>query len=203
MRAMLMKRQIALLLVGLGLMAGSAGAATIVLNFDDINTSSGPVGMPAGYGGLTWDSNIGVWGTPQPPYNPASDPNRVLFDLGVGIPGVAESLVTFAGPEIFDGAYFTGDSFHAATAQFNLYNGATLVATSAVLPLSDTPTFLASGYAGPVTKVGIVGNRDYFAMDDFTYEPVPEPSMWGLLPVGILGLRRKLLCSRGRCRKKT
>jgi hypothetical protein len=176
-----MKNRIGTISLALGLTVMAAAGAQTVLNFDDVDTSPGVVSMPAGYGGLNWGGNIGLWGSPQPPYNPQSIPNRVLFNRS-GESGVAESDATFiGGPKTFDGAYFTGG---AGTAQFNLYSGATLVATSGILNLSSTPTFLASGYSGPVDKVGIVGDRGFFAMDDFTYEPVPEPSTLGLLALG-------------------
>jgi hypothetical protein len=185
-----MKKQIGLIILTLGLPGFVARASVVDLNVDDIDTSSGEVPMPAGYGGLSWAHNIGVWGFAQYPYNPATPPNRVTFNYTGPIDVVAESLVTFLnGPEVFDGAYFSGNY----TAQFNLYNGTTLVATSGVLALSDVATFLPSGYSGLVTSVGIVGDKGYFAMDDFQYGvPVPEPCSLSLACLGALALALRL-----------
>jgi hypothetical protein len=192
-----MRKRVGLILLLLALTAVVASAGTVVLNFDDIDPSGVVVQMPVGYGGLTWDSNIGVYGWDQPPYNPQSPPNRVLFDLDEE--NVTESHASFiGGPQVFDGAYFAGDG----TAEFNLYRGGTLVWTSSVLSLSGTPTFLSSGYAGLVDTVGIVAPNDgAFVMDDFTFQTsptgAPEPSTFALVVAGILaacmGGRRKSL----------
>jgi hypothetical protein len=162
-----------------------------VLTFDDVNSGSSVVPMPSGYGGVSWPNNIGIWGYVQPPFNAQSPPNRVLFNFN-GELGTVESLVAFiGGSKIFDGAYFSG----ASNVQFNLYNGTSLVATSSILSLGSGgsgPTFLASGYASPVDKVGIVGTRALFSMDNFTFEQVPEPStlLLGLGAFSLLGYRK-------------
>jgi hypothetical protein len=152
--------------------------------------------MPAGYGGVSWPTNMGFYGISEPPWNPQSSPNRVLFNLNPGDTGVFESIVTFiGGPKIFDGAYFSGRN----DVQFKLYGGTILVAESSILSLGSVtssgsgPTFLASGYAGPVDSVGIIGLRGQLVMDDFTFHEVPEPSTLFLLGIGairLLGRRR-------------
>jgi hypothetical protein len=156
-----------------------------VLIFDDVTIiGNGVFPMPPGYGGLSWPNNMGLWSFAQSPYNPQSPPNRVLFNYN-NESGVSESLVTFVGgPKIFEGAYFAGFN----NAQFKLYSGATLVSTSGTLFVTSTPTFLASGYAGPVDKVGIIVNRGTTAMDNFTFQQVPEPSTLFLLVIGAINL---------------
>jgi len=165
----------------------AVAVAPTVLTFDDVAT--GGVPMPPGYGGVNWPNNVGIWGFDQPPYTPQSPPNRVRFNYN-GEEGVAETLVAFiGGPKIFDGAYFSGFN----DVQFKLYSGVTLVGLSSVLSLGTVgsgPTFLASGYAGPVNLVGIVGNRSPqgFAMDNFTFHDAPEPSTLLLLAIGAISL---------------
>src|SRR3954466_3843878 len=123
-----MNTRIAPVLLALGLTIVTAGAQ-IVLNFDDVNSGSIITPMPGGYGGVNWPANVGIYGVPQPPYNPQSSTNRAAFNLNFET-GVAESLLTFSGgPKILDGAYFSG----YYNIQFKLYNGATLVASSSVL----------------------------------------------------------------------
>jgi hypothetical protein len=182
-----MIRSILLVLIAFFVSHAAAAAPPTVLTFDDINTPAGNTPMPPGYGGLSWPINMGVSRGSLPVYAPQSPPKFVLFDLN-NDSGRVESLVTFiSGPKIFDGAYFSG----YYDVQLKLYSGVTLVSTSSILSLGDIgsgPTFLESGYAGPVDSVGIVGERGYFVMDNFTFEQVPEPSALTLLVVGAISL---------------
>ena len=184
LKAFLMKTKGWLGLVFACMSVLTAKASTVVLNFDDIPGDVVPI--PAGYGGVNWAPDMGVWSGFQDPYNPSSPPTRVLFNVNNEI-GVAESKVTFiGGPHIFDGAYFDGS--HTVT--LKLYSGATLVKTVGPLTLNNVPTFLPSGYASPVDTIGILGDRSYISMDDFTYESVvPEPSTAGLLAIGLMAAR--------------
>jgi len=34
----------------------------------------------------------------------------------------------------------------------------------------------------------IVGRQGYYAMDNFTYAPIPEPGTYGLMALGLLGV---------------
>jgi hypothetical protein len=159
-----------------------------VLTFDDLDLGTFlNVSIPPEYGGVSWPDNMGLYSPPEPPYFPQSPPNRVLFNRYDEL-GVSESIVTFVGgPKIFDGAYFSGFS----DVRFTLYSGGVLVSESSTLVLGSSgsgPTFLASGYPSPVDQVGIIGDRSYFAMDNFTFENVPEPSTLLLLAIGAISL---------------
>jgi hypothetical protein len=140
--------------------------------------------VPDGYGGINWG---GVWtnySESQPPYTPESGTNRVYTpDTGAG-----QYTFSFVTPgQVFNGAYFAGIS----SVDFNLYYQSHLVWTSATLDTSATPTFLASGYAGPVDTVGVYSSRnDFYVMDNVTYGfgAVPEPSSLTLMGLGAFGL---------------
>lgn len=157
--------------------ATAAGPPT-VLTFDDVSADTvTPVPIPPGYGGVNWAADMSIYGPSQPPYDPESSPNRILF--GGTRFSYEESQVTFiGGPKIFDGAYFSGYEL----IWFRLYVGGSLIAQSPVLNLGgfdsggSGPTFLPSGYPGPVDQVGIQGYRGFFVMDNFTFHEVPEPS---------------------------
>ncbi len=198
-----MKRRVAwvcVLLAAALSLATSAWAGQTVLNFDDIDTGGGVVDLPAGYGGFSWPGNTGVW-IGQGTYPAQSPPNVVLFNNGTGT-GVGETdIFTLSGTVVFDGAYFSGPSI-GGPIYFNLYDNGSLVWTSDQLtPDPATPQFLASGYAGAVNEIGVVGNEGFFVMDNFTFEPsgggtTPEPGSLALLGTGVVAvagaLRRKL-----------
>jgi hypothetical protein len=172
----------------LATVTAKAGSKTVV-TFDDL-TGQGLV--PNGYGGINWNGNWSYYGFSQPPYTPESSPNRIYDNVDGG------NSFNFVKPQVFDGAYLSGYSF--ATVTFELFNGATLVATSGTLDPSATPTFLASGYSGMVTSVDVVSPSGDFVMDNVTYgtgtSATPEPSTFLLFGTGLLGslgmLRRKL-----------
>jgi hypothetical protein len=177
--------------VCLFVVVGTAKASTFVVTFDDL---SGDGVVPNGYGGINWNGNFTYYGEYQPPYTPESDPNRIYTPYS----GAGEYDFNFLTPEVFDGAYFAGEDF--ASVYFNLYNGASLVWTSASLNPSATPTWLASGYSGLVTGVGIYSaDNDFYVADNVTYSTTsttPEPSsllLFGTFLAGAFGaVRRKL-----------
>lgn len=171
-------------------LAFPASAATVVVNFDDLPTASGcpcPA-VPAGYGGVNWDTNFGVWmGSGN--YAPHSSPNVLLGNRLAT--GTATLIMTFVTPPVeFLGAWFSGNPSTSVTATFDLYLGGVHQATSLTLALSGTPIWLASGYSGPVDEVRLTSYRAYFVMDDFTYDnssagQVPEPDTFALLGAGL------------------
>ncbi|MGD0697585.1 MAG: PEP-CTERM sorting domain-containing protein [Terriglobia bacterium] len=182
-----MKRFLSFFAVALCLFVavGSAKASTVVVNFDDL---VGQAAVPDGYGGINWGGVWTYYGYAQDPYNPESPPNRIYSPQT----GAGEYDFSFLTPEVFDGAYFAGQDF--ATVYFNLYDGASLVWTSASLNPSGVPTWLDSGYSGLVTKVGIYSlANDFYVADNITYQSsTPEPATLLLMGTGLLGLARRL-----------
>jgi hypothetical protein len=85
----------------------------------------------------------------------------------------------------FDGAWFTGNN----QVRYKLFNDGQLVHTSADSEvLNPTPQWVASGYAGFIDSVVVVGRQGFYAMDDFTATPVPEASSVAMFAAGLLTL---------------
>ena len=176
-----MKRLLSCLALAAASLVLSLPAAATVLTFDDI-TSDGTVA--ANYGGLDWSTgNWFAFGGDEAPYTPHSGTVRVTS--GFDADDAATAIGLGAG-RTFQGAWFAG--LEGATVTFQLYDHGTLVATSATLDPSATPTWLASGYDGLVDEV-IVSSpfQALYVMDDFTFsDAVPEPASIAQLLGGVL-----------------
>jgi hypothetical protein len=160
----------------------AAPASATVLTFDDVGVDGS---VPAHYGGLDWSaSDWFVFGGPEDPYTPHSGDFRAVS--GFDDPDAA-TIISFARPSLFQGAWFSG--LDGATVTFMLYRAGALIATSATLDPSDVPQFLSSGFTGLVDQVVIASpGQGSFAMDDFTFSAVPEPSIALLMLAGAAGI---------------
>jgi hypothetical protein len=110
--------------------------------------------------------------------------------LGAATAVAALSVYSVAHAVVFDGAYVSGTSGTGGVT-FEMFNGATLVATSTTLDQTSTPTFLASGYAGQVTSVEVLAANGFYVLDNITYDStvvtfdgLPD----GLVPNGYGGI---------------
>lgn len=157
-------------------------ASATVVTFDDL-TDDGLV--PANYAGLDWSASSWFqFAGDQYPYTAHSGDRRATL----GFDGTsATSAIGFLTPSIFGGAWFAG--FNDINVSIDMYLGGTLVSTASLLSLSDTPTFLASGYAGLVDRLVFRSNDPaFFVMDDLTFSAaVPEPAS-GALALGGLAV---------------
>lgn len=173
-------RTIKTLLATLALFVASTAQAT-VLDFEDL---IGQGSVPAGYGGITWGSTWDYYNFSQWPYNASSGVVR-LYNNGT------DDAFSFASDVIFNGAFFAGYN----TAQFELYNDGILVHVSSILDLSETPTFLAAGYAGLIDEVRLNVDNGSFVMDDLSFNnnAIPEPMALSLMGLGLaaMGLSRR------------
>lgn len=174
---------------------GAQTATAVVLNFDDLNGYL-PPGPPdiqeewftATYNGLQFgdlspSTNSWFYSQRAVPgvYRPSSGNTFAATDFAVYTPGaLLESLaagqtITSTSDFVFNGAAFSGKD----QIQYKLYNNGSLVYTSAIYNIAlDTPAFYASGYAGLIDEIDILGTQGYYAMDDFDFTPtaVPEPN---------------------------
>lgn len=172
----------------------TAGYAQTVLTFEDLRPCPAPVGV---YDGVDFQGQFNCYHTAQYPFTPASGSYRIYANA---LGGNAATFV-FASPTTFDGAYFSGYGVTTAgvnNVSFTMFFNGVSVASSGALTPSGTPTFLASGYSGPVDAVTVNGQQGDYTMDDVTFHvsTVPEPSSlalttFGLVPFGALVRRRR------------
>jgi hypothetical protein len=181
-------------------LAAVANAETLA--FDDLDPSQSSV-IPDGYGGLNWTNvnvvdgtNYGVnYGTPSGYEHGVISPRNVAFNAG-GYPAEISGA-----PFAFDSAYFTAAWKDGLNVQVVGYLVGTIVETANFVvdtsgptlktfnwPEVDTVTFTTSGGTPHGYIVGgLPADEGQFAMDDFRFTPVPEPSSLSLLISAIVG----------------
>jgi len=147
-----------------------------VVGFDDlVATGSGnikTVYVPNVYDGIHWVNGYGGWDAIDYPNShgapmPHSPPNQV-YPLVPPWANGDDSFSFVDSNETFEGAWFSGLS-GAAPVTFKLYDNGVLVHTSASVTPGRTPTWLASGYTGPVDTVVVSSPNQGYLMDDVTY----------------------------------
>jgi len=135
------------------------------------------------FSGIDYLSQWTCYNFAQAPFNAASGIAR-LYAASNGTNASSGSF-KFLTPQEFQGAWFAGSS----TVQLNLSYLGSSVWSSSSLVTTATPTFLASGYAGSVDQVDVVGTGVRWVMDDVTYGTVvPEPESVVLVGAGLLAV---------------
>ena len=178
------------------LMAIATAANAVVLTFDDITTEQWLL-IPDGYGGLNWDD----FGTVHRSMHPGSGYDNGIvsgdycaYNYGANIATTSDGAFNFVG------AYLTAawnidlnitvkglknnsvvynetiqvDPYDSTWFEFNYYD-------------VDELTF--ESYGGSNAQLG--GAGEMFAMDNFTYNCVPEPATMALLGIGAFTVLRR------------
>ncbi len=175
-------------------LAAALPAKASVLTFDDLK---GVEFFTLNYNGFQFGTNdiaTTAWfhtDQTSPNYSAQSPTQYVATDVGLydsSNPYQATQSITRAIDFVFDGAFFSG--FDTVGYQL-LLNGALVFTSAPSSGLTNTPNFVASGYAGAVDEVIVFGRQGFYALDDFTYHAVsgiPEPSTWAMMLFGFAGV---------------
>jgi len=184
-----MKRLLLLLFAAL-VLVGPILANASVCSFDQFR---GAGVVPDGYcDGALWDGQWSYYDSIQPPYTAHSGAERV-YPTG-------HACCTFMNVNdiVFEGAWFSGYSGLSGFIVYFMYFQGNVVAANSLnsAVLSDVPYFFSSDYSGPIDRLDIISDANFWIMDDFTYT-APEPGSLALMGSGVLAgvaaLRRRYL----------
>jgi len=194
-------RIIAKLILVLVAAAGAESLEANELKFDDLPKSSfgdSTLYVPNGYGGLNWTNFLYLDVTTIT--EPSGFQNADVSPSSVAGDAFGDQAKVSGSPFTFDSAYFTGGWRDGLQVSVNGYLNGRLVDSKSFTvdtsgptletfdwPDVDTVTFFPfGGTPNPKFNGGIA----IFAMDNFKYAPVPEPSSLALLSLGAIGLLR-------------
>lgn len=182
------------------LTAGSA-SANVTVDFESPSLSLGT--LLNDYSGLSW-VNFQIAAS-QPPASgsyAAQTVGRPPFSYPADTPYVDFSsvgLVTVEGAHFWYTLWQTGDFILAdQSGSVTGYLGTSVVG-SQVLPMSDTPSFIAISFPGVVDRIEFTRPTDWngrdvnISMDDLTYSVIPAPGavLLGCIGVGLVSWLRK------------
>jgi len=196
-------------LAGAGALASDARASVLV--FDDVAgaIAGDPQGtIPNGYGGFNWSSFGFIDGAVVHPGSGYE--NGTVSGSYVGFNEFANVATVSDTSFIFVGVYLTAAWNDGLNIQVEGLNGGIVLFDTGLSPLvvdtcpgtapglpciTPSPTFFNFGWTGidelrftasGGTNAGLGGSGAHFAMDDFTFETLPEPSATGLVAAGLL-----------------
>lgn len=196
------KFRIFCLLFGLALMLCAFGVANAtVVTFDDLPDSDGWISN--GYAGFNWNNfyyfNADTFsGNPSGFQNGIVSPHNVAFNAFGDPAALSDSVFTF------NSAYFTAAWNDGLSIDITGKNSGNQLYFATITVNTSGPTLFSSNWTGideldfysyGGVSHGYGGGGNHFAMDNFTYNAVPEPAtmlLLGLGLVGLAGVRRKI-----------
>ncbi|MDO8586012.1 MAG: PEP-CTERM sorting domain-containing protein [Armatimonadota bacterium] len=187
------------------LMSAAGPTLAVVVNFDDLPNHTVLTGT--GYAGLLWEpgntgfyGNQGYWLAGELGY-PHSTPNFVMNAWGSTQIGIG-----FRGLVNVNGAYFAGQGNPSAwTTGVRVHGyrfGSEVALTDWFTEIDSDSDWFAMNLNSVdrivIESVPVSEDGGTYSMDDFTYEPVPEPSSLAALALGLLPLSAALARRRKR-----
>jgi hypothetical protein len=186
----------------LAMVAGCPVQSQTVVTFDDLHETGTGSFIPDGYQGLVWSNFIAMNAflyAGQAPYYTNGyyygvvSPSNIAYNANAGI-GEIDSPTNFD----FLSGYFTGAWNSNLNIEVQGYLGTNLVYDQTKIASATTPTLFTFNYLN-VNRLDFIAsggepaffpaaNGTWFAMDNLTFEFIPEPSTLLLTALGAVTL---------------
>jgi hypothetical protein len=176
----------------------AASETPTVLTFDDI--SAGSDFIHDGYGGLNWDNmRYNHWDAYSFLDAGTGYQYGAISGTGTALDGGSIPASVAGSPFNFIGAYLTGafrDGLSVTVTGFRnsqqIYNQTIVTSFGTTqffeFDFNDVDKLVFDSFGGVVQPTSAGGTGTNFAMDNFAFSPVPEPSTISLLALGAIGL---------------
>lgn len=183
-----------LIILSVTLTVVTSNAQLTLINFDEFDTSSGRVRIPNGYNGLNWSNFFAFHQVGSQANGFVTGVISPLNDAfnGGGVPADISSTAPFS----LESGYFTAAYNNGLSLEVQGYNGNTLLYDQTYTLNVAGPSYIVFNFsditdAHFISSGGVevgLGSGYYFAVDNLTIAPVPEPSTLGLAGLSCLSL---------------
>ena len=176
-----------LILVGVAIVVCLANVNAAVLTFEDLDPGYETYAkLPAGYGGFNWNSSA-YWITKY--YHPGSGYDYGTIERVSAFTAGAQDISMSNGTFDFNGAYITAAWDATENVVVEGWQGGSKIYDTTIVTHNDAPYWFDFNWSD-VDTVWFRPGGSHIAIDNITYNNIPEPTSLFLLGAGLLALAR-------------